>query len=45
MTIVDGSPATCTCPWWAKYRGGRGPCKHALAVGMVLTGDREEVHA
>ncbi|MFB7615073.1 winged helix-turn-helix transcriptional regulator [Kitasatospora sp. NPDC056181] len=25
----------CTCLWWAKYRGGRGPCKHALAVGMV----------
>ncbi|MFI9326769.1 SWIM zinc finger family protein [Kitasatospora sp. NPDC052868] len=27
--------AACTCLWWAKYRGGRGPCKHALAVGMV----------
>ncbi|MFD7452799.1 SWIM zinc finger family protein [Kitasatospora sp. NPDC059827] len=26
---------SCTCLWWAKYRGGRGPCKHALAVGMV----------
>ncbi|MFJ4190199.1 SWIM zinc finger family protein [Kitasatospora sp. NPDC089509] len=25
----------CTCLWWAKYRGGRGPCKHALAVAMV----------
>ncbi|MBV2156184.1 SWIM zinc finger family protein [Kitasatospora sp. SUK 42] len=25
----------CTCLWWAKYRGGRGPCKHALAVGIV----------
>ncbi|MFJ9459885.1 SWIM zinc finger family protein [Kitasatospora sp. NPDC101447] len=25
----------CTCLWWGKYRGGRGPCKHALAVGMV----------
>ncbi|KOV11629.1 zinc finger SWIM domain protein [Streptomyces sp. XY431] len=25
----------CTCLWWAKYRGGRGPCKHVLAVGMV----------
>ncbi|NYI04488.1 SWIM zinc finger family protein [Allostreptomyces psammosilenae] len=23
---------SCTCLWWARYRGGRGPCKHALAV-------------
>ncbi|EST38255.1 hypothetical protein N566_08460 [Streptomycetaceae bacterium MP113-05] len=30
----------CTCPWWAKYRGGRGPCKHALAVRMVRRGAR-----
>ncbi|MGW3074446.1 SWIM zinc finger family protein [Kitasatospora sp. NPDC001132] len=27
--------SSCTCLWWGKYRGGRGPCKHALAVGMV----------
>ncbi|GAB7187787.1 SWIM zinc finger family protein [Kitasatospora sp. Ki12] len=26
---------SCTCLWWGTYRGGRGPCKHALAVGMV----------
>ncbi|MFI5679106.1 DprA-like winged helix domain-containing protein [Streptomyces cellulosae] len=26
---------SCTCFRWAKYRGGRGPCKHVLAVGMV----------
>ncbi|ANS70766.1 hypothetical protein SLINC_8542 [Streptomyces lincolnensis] len=26
---------SCTCLWWATYRGGRGPCKHVLAVGMV----------
>ncbi|MBB2943600.1 hypothetical protein FB565_003329 [Actinoplanes lutulentus] len=28
---------SCTCPWWAKHRGERGPCKHALAVRMILT--------
>jgi hypothetical protein len=28
---------SCTCPWWAKHRGERGPCKHALAVRMVVT--------
>lgn len=26
---------SCTCLWWATYRGGRGPCKHALAVRIV----------
>ncbi|WP_238431966.1 SWIM zinc finger family protein [Streptomyces cavernae] len=26
---------SCTCFWWAKYRGGRGPCKHVLAVGLA----------
>jgi hypothetical protein len=26
---------TCTCPWWGKYRGTRGPCKHVLAVRMA----------
>ena len=30
----DGA-MSCTCPWWAKHRGGRGPCKHALAVSIV----------
>ncbi|MFC9328047.1 SWIM zinc finger family protein [Kitasatospora sp. NPDC057015] len=27
--------ASCTCLWWARYRGGRGPCKHVLAVGLA----------
>lgn len=26
----------CTCPWWGKHRGSRGPCKHVLAAGLVL---------
>ena len=25
----------CTCPWWAKHRGTRGPCKHVLAARIV----------
>jgi hypothetical protein len=25
----------CTCPWFAKYQGGRGPCKHILAAAAV----------
>jgi hypothetical protein len=31
----DTGELSCTCLWWAKYRGGRGPCKHVLAVRMV----------
>jgi hypothetical protein len=29
--------ASCTCQWWAKHRGERGPCKHALAVRLVTS--------
>src|SRR5262249_20203567 len=25
----------CTCPWWGRYRGTRGPCKHVLAARMA----------
>jgi predicted nucleic acid-binding Zn finger protein len=28
---VDGE-MQCTCPWFAKHRGERGPCKHVLAA-------------
>ncbi len=34
--LADGG-LTCTCPWWAKHRGQRGPCRHALATRMLLT--------
>lgn len=27
---------SCTCPWFAKYQGTRGACKHVLAVELVL---------
>ncbi|MEU6059858.1 winged helix-turn-helix domain-containing protein [Streptomyces sp. NPDC047097] len=30
-----GGVLSCTCPWWADYRGRRGPCKHALAVRLA----------
>ncbi len=28
----------CTCPWFVKHRGERGPCKHVLAAGLVQDG-------
>ncbi|WP_098898827.1 SWIM zinc finger family protein [Streptomyces sp. st77] len=34
----SGSVFSCTCQWWADYRGRRGLCKHALAVRMVRRG-------
>jgi hypothetical protein len=24
----------CTCPWWGRHRGSRGPCKHVLAAEL-----------
>jgi hypothetical protein len=33
---TGGEPADrCTCPWWGKHRGNRGPCKHVLAARMA----------
>jgi SWIM zinc finger len=31
--------ARCTCPWYAKHQGERGPCKHVLAVQIVTGGE------
>lgn len=36
---VDGA-LRCTCPWYAKYRGERGPCKHVLAVEVATVTGR-----
>lgn len=27
----------CTCPWFAKHQGNRGPCKHVLAVESLAS--------
>ena len=31
---VDGE-LRCTCPWFAKHQGERGPCKHVLAAAVL----------
>jgi SWIM zinc finger len=36
LVSIDGNDATCTCAWFAKHRGDRGPCRHVLAVEMIL---------
>jgi hypothetical protein len=38
-STVDG--ATCTCTWFAKHRGERGPCKHVLAVALARRASAE----
>jgi hypothetical protein len=40
--LIGNDAASCTCPWYAKHRGSRGPCKHVLAVQIVLDGDSED---
>ncbi|MGW4647669.1 SWIM zinc finger family protein [Kitasatospora sp. NPDC004289] len=37
VRIAEDGRLTCTCLWWARYRGDRGPCKHALAVTLTTT--------
>ena len=32
---VTASGSKCTCPWFAKHQGLRGPCKHVLAVQIL----------
>ncbi len=32
--------ARCTCTWYLSHGGNRGPCKHVLAVQLVLGGSR-----
>ena len=33
--FANGAPR-CTCEFWAKYAGSRGPCKHVLAAQLYL---------
>lgn len=38
LVRLTGAGPTCTCPWFAKHRGTRGPCKHVLAFEQVRAG-------
>jgi hypothetical protein len=33
---LSAGGAKCTCPWYSKHQGARGPCKHVLAVQIAL---------
>ena len=36
---ISEESSRCTCPWYAKHQGQRGPCKHVLAVQMFADQD------
>ncbi len=38
---LSAEGSRCSCPWFAKHRGARGPCKHVLAV-QILTDKAQE---
>jgi hypothetical protein len=38
---LDGDAPRCTCPWFAKHRGDRGPCKHVLAAQIAASGEED----
>lgn len=37
---IEPDHARCTCAWYAKHQGERGPCKHVLAVELALSQER-----
>ena len=38
---LRGDEARCTCPWYARHRDTRGPCKHILAAQLAW--DEQEI--
>jgi len=36
---VTSEGSRCTCPWFSKHQGERGPCKHVLAVQLTLSAE------
>jgi hypothetical protein len=37
VTLIEGGDWRCTCPWYGKHKGQRGPCKHLLAVRLQIS--------
>lgn len=36
MVLLEGEKERCTCTWFSRHQGDRGPCKHMLAVKKKL---------
>lgn len=41
---LGASESACTCPWWGKHPGDRGPCAHMLAAQMVRDAQAQGEH-
>jgi uncharacterized Zn finger protein len=41
VRLGEGVPR-CTCPWFAKHQGDRGPCKHVLAAQLAIEAREDE---
>jgi len=39
--VLDGDSPRCTCVWFAKHKGSRGPCKHILAAQLALQENKD----
>ncbi|QNA44272.1 SWIM zinc finger family protein [Lacibacter sediminis] len=37
LVLLEADKARCTCTWFSRHQGERGPCKHVLAVKKMLT--------
>jgi hypothetical protein len=38
VVLAGAEGDRCSCPWYARYRGTRGPCKHVLAARITTRG-------
>lgn len=34
--VLDNEKSRCTCTWYSRHKGERGPCKHILAIKKLL---------
>jgi len=39
--VLDVDTPRCTCVWFAKHKGSRGPCKHILAAQITLQENKD----
>lgn len=39
--LINEAEAKCTCPWYSKHPGERGPCSHILAVDLLAGDERQ----
>jgi hypothetical protein len=37
--LLDETGERCTCTWYSRHQGERGPCKHVLAVKKMISGN------